>query len=704
MANRNKNLLNKPKKTAGFKYNGTKTSLGTQIKILALAALLGIGGISVYVNTRDDVTVARAVDSIEDEYDGVVPMVDIDGNVIGTIGDGNYIIIDGKIGSDEEKVSAVAISDTGESLSGQIESRYLEEIKKVSRKKIEEYDTVYSVIPEIGVNIRSSAQITDDNKIGSVVAGEQVLGATKLLPEDNKFMWVPVLYVNENGIVEGYIRSDLLEKQSSFKMEELDGQEGKEENEEKEVRIKMLVDTSKDSSVPLKLRSEKLLDSSNIISEIPDGSVVYALSKDTEEGDSIDWRRVEYTDGEGNVLTGWVSNGFLQEYNEIVKVVDTTKARKTPLNVRKEPGVDSEKIAEIENGTKIKISEADIDARQLVGNHEWVKVTLTDGTEGYVAYEYLKDAETKKVVPSSEIVKEVIEQKSLAKNGRVVGIDVAGGVSASQLEDLLTAKGGAIKNSTPRVVGYEANGSAIYANADTSDIAGKVNFVYIKLAASGYGDFGDKFSILLNDNYKEQAEVCEKLGIPYGFYYYSTSRNKDEAKREADFIQKEIDSLESRDYNLLPIALDYELSSGTTDRQYGLELSDVKAYLANLVEPEFGKTIMYGGARSLSPTSSERIVDIDNYNKRLQSGDCVIWLATPRKSEGYAMLDSTQAAYNAIVKQTPVNIEQTLLDAEVGGTNIDVNVMDENVYDQMINKQYEEIRDISRDAENEIGG
>lgn len=701
MSNRNRKLVNWPQNTADAKYTGTKTSLGTQIKIFVLAALLGIGGVSAYVNTQDNVTVAKAVDYVEDEYDGVVPMLDVDGNVIGTIGDGNYIIIDGKIGVDDEKVSAVAISDTGESLSGQVESRYLEPIKKVSRKKIEEYDTVYSVIPEMGVNIRSSAKIEDDNKIGSIKSGEQVLGATKLLPEDNKFMWVPILYVNEEGIVEGYIRSDLLEKQTSFKMDEL---EESKEHEQEEVRIKMIVDTSKDSSVPLKLRSGKLLDSSNIIAEIPDGSSVYALSKDTEEGDSIDWRRVEYTDEEGNVLTGWVCNGFLQEYNETIKVVDTSRVGRIPLNVRKEPDVNSKKIAEIENGTQIKVSEANIEERQSVGNHEWVKITLTDGTEGYIAYEYLKDKEMKKVVPSSEIVKEVIEKKSLAKNGRVVGIDVAGGVSAAELKDLLTARGGAIKESTSRIVGYTNDGNAIYKDADTTDIAGKVNYVYIKLAASAYGDFGDKFTILLNDDYKEQAEVCEKLGIPYGFYYYSTARNKNEAKKEADFIKKEIDSLESRDYNLLPVALDYELSTGTGDRQYGLELSDVKAYLANLVEPEFGKTILYGGARSISPTSSERIVNIDNYNKKLQSGDCVVWLATPRKSEGYVMQDSTQTAYNAIVQQTPIYIEQTLLDAKVGGINIDIDVMDESIYDQMINKQYEEIRDISRDTENEIGG
>lgn len=692
MSNRNKNLLNKAKTIVDKEYKGAKDSLGRRLKAIAFAALLGIGGVSLYVNTQDEVTIARAVDQAEDEYDGVVPMLDAEGNCIGTIADGSYIVIDGEIGADEKLVSAVAISEDGESIAGEISSKYVEKVKRISRKKIEKYDTIYTVIPEEGVNIRSSAKISDDNKIGAVVAGEQVLGTTKLLPEDNKFMWVPVLYINEKEVVEGYIRADFLEKQNSLEVSE-------QEEETEEVRIKMIVDTSKDSSVPLKLRSEKVRYRGNIITEIPDGTIVYALSKNTEENDSIDWRRVEYTSADGKTYEGWVSAGFLREYNEIVKVVDTSKAGKRPLNVRKSADVTSEKIAEIENGTKISILEADIEARQTVGNHEWVKITLTDGTEGYVAYEYLKDVKTKKkIVSNSEIVKNVLENKSLAPNGRVVGIDIGSNVSGKQLEDLLTAKGGAIENTTSRVIDWK-NGNPVYADADTSDISGKINYVYIKLGASGYGDFGDKFSILANDNYREQAEVCEKLGIPYGFYYYSTSRTTEEAKKEADFIQKEIDSLDSRDYNLLPIALDYELCSGSSDRQYGLDLTNVKAYLANLVEPEFGKTIVYGGGRSLSPTSSERIVDIDKYNDKLQTGDCVVWLATPRKSEGYTMYDSSQKAYNAINAQASVNIEQTLLDAKVRGANIDVDVMDENVYNQMINNQYEDLKNIDRETE-----
>ena len=72
----------------------------------------------------------------------------------------------------------------------------------------------------------------------------------------------------------------------------------------------------------------------------------------------------------------------------------------------------------------------------------------------------------------------------------------ADGVSGNELEALLTDKN-VIKDQTARISYYDENGKSVYANANTSDIAGNINFVYIKLGASGYGNFATLLMIII---------------------------------------------------------------------------------------------------------------------------------------------------------------------------------------------------------------
>ena len=108
---------------------------------------------------------------------------------------------------------------------------------------------------------------------------------------------------------------------------------------------------------------------------------------------SMEWLNVEYTDENGIIKTGWVVAGYLKEIEEVEKVVDTNEHGGINLNVRKSPGVKSEKIADIENGTKIKISEFELARAVETDKKSWIKITLPDGTEGYVCSDYIKDEE-----------------------------------------------------------------------------------------------------------------------------------------------------------------------------------------------------------------------------------------------------------------------------------------------------------------------
>lgn len=686
-----RNVKNKAKSTKGKKFFGSKVGR------IALAVIVAAGANGVYqwVVDHNQATIAKVLDYEGDEYDGKMPVYDENGNLIAQIDENSLVVTISKLPKDEnERVYVTGIDSNGENVVGQTERRYLEEVQKVDKDKMEEYNTVYTVVPDSGVNIRNSAEVSDRNKIGAIESGEQVLGAARIAVSDNEFLWIPVMYINEEEILEGYIRSDLLRENGEIENVYIVS-EKEDESNDRNNKIPMIVDTSKESSVDLKLRRETTLDKYNIITEIPNGTVIYAIGSNIRNNDAIDWREVEYTDEDGNIYIGWVSNAFLKEYDVVEKVVDTAKEGKVNLNVRRDPGVDYPKVAEIEHGTVLKIPKANFEELQEVDGVNWVQVTLSDGTSGYVSCEYLKDVEKEKEdenIDSTEVAKEVIDNRVVSKSGNVVGIDVAEGVSPAKLEELLTDKK-VIGDETPRIVSY-TNGQPNYRNAYTSDISGNINFVYIKVGASGYGNF----VTLLNDNYLDQAAVCERLGIPYGFYYYSTCINNDEAKVEADAINRALDSVESRKYNLLPLAIDVELASGNTDRQWGKDVTEAKAYLANLVEPTQGKTILYGGGRSISSASSECILDVDRYNSLLESGESKVWLATPRNSDG-GLDDKTQSYISTLSTDSDIVIRQTLLDARVNDAGVDINTIDDDEYKKMIQKQGNEIQEIARSGE-----
>lgn len=687
---------NKKRNIRRKKDNRPRRFLGSRAARIALAALLVVGGAKVYdwIQTSQ-ATIAKVVDYSGDEYDGKMPIYDENGKLIAEIDENSLVVTISKLPKDEsERVYVGAINSNGESIIGQTERRYLEEVQKVDKDKIEEYSTVYTVIPDSGVNIRKSAEVSGDNKLGAIECGEQVLGAAKLQASDNEFLWVPVMYINEEEVVEGYIRSDLLRENGEIEdVNIIDEKE--DESNDRNNKIPMIVDTSKESSVDLKLRSDTKLDKYNIIAEIPNGTVINAIGSNIKTSDAIDWREVEYTDKDGKVYTGWVSNSFLKEYDVVEMKVDTAKEGRVNLNVRRDPGTGYPKVAEIEHGTVLKIPKANFEDIKNVDGVDWILVTLSDGTSGYVSCEYLKEVEKEKSkesenIDSTEIVEEVIDKRVVSKSGNVVGIDVADGVSGNELEALLTDKN-VIKDQTARISYYDENGKSVYANANTSDIAGNINFVYIKLGASGYGNF----VTLLNDNYLDQAAVCEKYGIPYGFYYYSTCLDNDEARIEADAINKALDSMKSRKYNLLPLAIDVELASGSSDRQWGKDVTEAKAYLANLVEPTQGKTILYGGGRSISSSSPECVLDINRYNKLLESGESDVWLATPRTDDG-GISNDTQKYISTISKVADITISQTVLDARINNTGIDINMIDDDNYVNMIQKGGEEIEEIAR--------
>ena len=81
-----------------------------------------------------------------------------------------------------------------------------------------------------------------------------------------------------------------------------------------------------------------------------------------------------------------------------------------------------------------------------------------------------------------------------------------------------------------------------------------IKYVYIRAGGRGYGEAGNFYT---DTNYKEYAEACEFLKIPFGFYFLDEAITSEEVDEEVKFIKEFIENNRYRS-NTLPIALDVE--------------------------------------------------------------------------------------------------------------------------------------------------
>jgi len=74
--------------------------------------------------------------------------------------------------------------------------------------------------------------------------------------------------------------------------------------------------------------------------------------------------------------------------------------------------------------------------------------------------------------------------------------------------------------------------SAHQGDIDLKTLKNQIDFVIIRV---GYGVSGS-----IDSKFKRNTELCQQLGIPFGFYWYSYSLDVDGAKKEADYFLKAI--------------------------------------------------------------------------------------------------------------------------------------------------------------------
>lgn len=447
------------------------------------------------------------------------------------------------------------------------------------------------------------------------------------------------------------------------------------------------------SDTPANVRASGEISNENVISSVPSGDYVLASKQNTPEYDG-EWLST-LSINDGHLYEGYMREDVLQEIGTIEAIeyrteqnmenlqnlvmVDTSKDKYISLNLRSEPGKDV--LAQIPYGSLVeKLGET-----MQYGNKSWnlINYTTPDGTtlQGWVATKYL----------TNEVVKEqpgpkVINGIHVNSSGTVTGIDIST-LSPDVLRDVLQN-------------GISEQSGSVHGTFDTSQVAGKVNYVYIKLGASTFGR-GD-FSILDYDNYVEQVAICEELGVPYGFYYYSTAINEKEAIMELDCIKDRIEGLRQiydMDNNLLEIAVDIELTN-VHDRQYQgniHEQTQAKALLINGIQ-ELGlseNVLIYGPGRVMQP-DLDQIFDLEYLNTLLSNPENVnLWQCSLMNQNGKLKANlqndiayGEQCGFSTASCQSGLDIYVRSDSGKVIGL-IDINQMSFEHFNQLTNNKRE---------------
>jgi len=432
------------------------------------------------------------------------------------------------------------------------------------------------------------------------------------------------------------------------------------------------------------VRSSGEIEDDNIISTVLSQDYVLAYTSNMSETDGQWISTLSINDN--TMYDGYIYGDYL----EIVQEFNTHEIPENPmlvntdyLNIRYEPDEFTSRniLAQIPNGTIV----SSLGETTISGDREWIKVEykFPDGQtiQGWVASEYLTpyvEKTTESSIKTHQLNNSTSNDIKTNAAGSVTGIDFSE-ISPDDLKELL-------QNGIPSQV------SAMNGNVNTSQVAGDINFAYIKLGASPYGKNND-FKPLYYDNYEEQVKVCEELGIPYGFYYYSTATTVKEANIELEYIKQTIQNLKQK-YNLkhykLEIAVDVELS-GTNDRQYQGDIerqTEAKAFLINgIQELDLSENVLvYGPIRVMQP-DSDRIIDLSYLHSLLSNPDDVaLWLCSPTNTNGEMSSSLEKDISYAEQQGFDVVAYQVVLDGKVIG-QIDINTMDLEHFEKLLERE-----------------
>lgn len=448
-----------------------------------------------------------------------------------------------------------------------------------------------------------------------------------------------------------------------------------EEKEQQSVTIGILKDLPNDkfeNSIPLYSNSKLSL----LSSELKDGTII--VTDDNIMDKNSTTYKVYTFNNKGTVVSGYIEAKYLKN------AANVTTEHTQIYVVNEKSGANLRLTAEVTPDNKI--GSIPHNAVVLGGKHNnWTEViylTSESMETGFVSGELLERK-------SDLFDKSESKIDYIVENDNVLGIDVSG-IDEKELRKLLTGE-----LQIPEQIQTRRGHNVEFSQYKHR----KPNFVFIKLGASKI--FSNELGKGYPTKYKELAAVCEELKVPYGFYYYSTCVNKDEAKKEFTWIKDAIDQLPDRKYNLLPFAIDVEVALAKElptkkrdkiqqqkDRQYNASVKSVtsaKAELANLLEQTYiGKTQLYTSRNAVDSDLSSMILDVEQYQKELNTGNSHIWFVCPTPNVLHEKSMEKISHY--------VQSKQIVLDAKINKNPkrdlIDINSIKSNAFQSYIDGTY----------------
>ena len=404
--------------------------------------------------------------------------------------------------------------------------------------------------------------------------------------------------------------------------------------------------------------------------------------------------KVIYPTEEG-ILEGKIDEKSLEVVNELTTdqyrdpslirmIVDTSTDKYAGLCFRSSPNHHRDYIRQkIPNGTIIDSTGETI----VADGREWTEIEY-GGITGWVATEYLKEftrqeqsqkqEEQEQIQQQEQQIQETSEPEHVESEGIT---NRTGGVTIIDVSTMTPKQLRAIlENGIP---GELSNDNDVIYN--TRGVSGKIHGVLIKIGASTYGK--GEFRQTDYNAYKGLVAVCEELRVPYGFYFYSSSTNMKQGEMEVEYVQNVIEELENEfdmKYNTLPFAWDRELT-GTSDRQYGKDVTDIVAYQINETQARgiSEKVLLYTAGRIVDENDSDQLIDLERVKASLTNpDDFAIWLCAPAARWGNETQSTTE--YIDMIEnkyQISVVNEQRYLDmnSPTGG-EMDVDSMDGGYY------------------------
>ncbi len=153
----------------------------------------------------------------------------------------------------------------------------------------------------------------------------------------------------------------------------------------------------------LKIR-EAASSSATILCSVDKGTVVLRIEKAIKMSeDGRYWDKVVYDNGTGIIIgyaarTDTDGSQYLTLVDDVVTVNEETEILEG-VNLRNGPGINSTKIkATLQAGTKVTIIDK---MNYKINDYYWYRVELEDGTQGYLASEFLKSETTEPEVPET---------------------------------------------------------------------------------------------------------------------------------------------------------------------------------------------------------------------------------------------------------------------------------------------------------------